>query len=82
MRSHGKLAVLQDDEVERLERAGAATMGASRAEVLESMYNRLEPKPQGIMSPFCFLANVVNCLYANDDQKSAIDDYTTGHPDH
>ena len=47
MRSHGKLAVLKDDEVDRLERAGAATMGASRAEVLESMYNRLEPRPQG-----------------------------------
>lgn len=46
MRSHGKLAVLKDDEVDRLERAGAATMGASRGEVLQSMYNRLEPKPQ------------------------------------
>ena len=48
MRSHGKLAVLKDNEVDRLERAGAATMGASRGEVLQSMYNRLEPKPQGI----------------------------------
>ena len=55
MRGHGKLAVLKDDEVDRLERAGAATMGASRAEVLESMYNRLEPKPRGITTPFCFL---------------------------
>ncbi len=47
MRSHGKLAVLKDDEIERLERAGAATMGVSRAEVMDSMYNRLEPKPKG-----------------------------------
>ncbi|KAL0034980.1 hypothetical protein WJX79_003981 [Trebouxia sp. C0005] len=46
MRSHGKLAVLKDDEIERLERAGAATMGVSRAEVMDSMYNRLEPKPK------------------------------------
>lgn len=54
MRSHGKLAVLKDDEVDRLERAGAATMGASRGEVLQSMYNRLEPKPQGAsMTPCC-----------------------------
>ena len=52
MRSHGKLAVLKDDEVDRLERAGAATMGASRTEVLESMYNRLEPRPQGTMGSF------------------------------
>ena len=51
MRSHRKLAVLKDDEIERLERAGAATMGVSRAEVMDSMYNRLEPKPKGnIMS--------------------------------
>lgn len=49
MRSHGKLAVLKDDEIERLERAGAATMGVSRAEVMDSMYNRLEPKPKGDM---------------------------------
>lgn len=48
MRSHGKLAVLKDDEVDRLERAGAATMGPTRGEVLESMYNKLDPKPQGI----------------------------------
>ncbi|DBA98111.1 hypothetical protein WJX77_010113 [Trebouxia sp. C0004] len=46
MRSHGKLAVLKDDEIERLERAGAATMGVSRAEVMDLMYNRLEPKPK------------------------------------
>ena len=50
MRSHGKLAVLKDDEIERLERAGGATMGTTRAEVMNSMYNRLEPKPQGIRS--------------------------------
>jgi hypothetical protein len=29
MRKHGKLAVLKDDEVDRLERAGAATTGAA-----------------------------------------------------
>ena len=51
MRSHGKLAVLKDDEIERLERAGAATMGVSRAEVMDSMYNRLEPKPKGDVMP-------------------------------
>lgn len=54
MRGHGKLAVLKDDEADRLERAGAATTGASRAEVLQSMYNRLEPKPQGIMMAMTF----------------------------
>ncbi len=81
MRRHGKLAVLQDDEVLRhalpqhppprqhlpqgwlvrrapeqrrpaaqvdlLERASAATTGRTRAEVMDSMYNRLEPKPAG-----------------------------------
>eukprot|EP00887_Chlorella_sp_A99_P001899 scaffold18.g1899.t1 len=47
MRSHGKLAVLKDDEVDRLERAGAATTGPGREEVMESMYGRLEPKPRG-----------------------------------
>ena len=45
MRSHGKLAVLKDDEVERLERAAAAKTGYTREEVMNSMYNRLEPKP-------------------------------------
>ena len=58
IRSHGKLAVLKDDEVDRLERAGAATMGVSRTEVLESMYNRLEPRPQGTL-PFGFWAHRV-----------------------
>lgn len=56
MRGHGKLAVLKDDEVDRLERAGAATMGASRTEVLESMYNRLVPKPQGTTRAYFSLA--------------------------
>ncbi len=46
MRSHGKLAVLKDDEVERLERAAAAASGPSRQDVMDSMYGRLEPKPQ------------------------------------
>ena len=30
MRQHGKLAVLKDDEVDRLERAGAAASGPGR----------------------------------------------------
>jgi len=47
MRSHGKLAVLKDDEVDRLERAAAAASGPSREEVMDSMYGRLEPKPKG-----------------------------------
>lgn len=47
MRAHGKLAVLKDDEVDRLERAAAAASGPSRQEVMESMYGRLEPKPKG-----------------------------------
>jgi hypothetical protein len=47
MRSHGKLAVLKDDEVDRLERASAAASGPSRQDVMDSMYGRLEPKPKG-----------------------------------
>jgi hypothetical protein len=47
MRHHGKLAVLKDDEVDRLERAGAATAGDSRQDVMESMYGRADPKPIG-----------------------------------
>lgn len=47
MRKHAKLAVLKDDEVDRLERAAAANTGYTRQEVMESMYNRLEPKPKG-----------------------------------
>lgn len=47
MRSHGQLAVLKDEEIDRLERASAAVMGVSRSEVMESMYNRLQPKPRG-----------------------------------
>lgn len=48
MRKHGKQAVLKDDEVDRIERAAAATCGSqSREEVIESMYGRLEPKPEG-----------------------------------
>lgn len=46
MRKHGKLAVLKDDEVDRLERATAASTGPRRDEVMESMYGRLEPKPK------------------------------------
>ena len=46
MRGHGKLAVLKDDEVDRLERASMATTGQSREEVMESMYGRLDPKPR------------------------------------
>ncbi|GMH33796.1 hypothetical protein BSKO_01630 [Bryopsis sp. KO-2023] len=46
MRSHGKLTVLKDDEVERLERASKAVSGPSREEVMESMYGRINPKPK------------------------------------
>ncbi|KAL4532079.1 hypothetical protein Ndes2437B_g02505 [Nannochloris sp. 'desiccata'] len=46
MRSHGKLAVLKDDEVDRLERASSAASGPSRQDVMDSMYGRLEPKPK------------------------------------
>ena len=46
MRKHGKIAVLKDDEVERLERANQAGSGArSRQEVMASMYGRADPKP-------------------------------------
>ncbi|KAK9820242.1 hypothetical protein WJX72_007885 [[Myrmecia] bisecta] len=45
MRKHGKMAVLKDNEVERLERAAVANIGYSRQEVMESMYGRLEPRP-------------------------------------
>ena len=45
MRRHKKLAVLKDDEVDRLERAQHASIGPSREEVMESMYGRLNPKP-------------------------------------
>ena len=48
MRSHRKLAVLKDDEIDRLERAAKAAVGDSREEVLESMYSRLNPKPAGV----------------------------------
>jgi len=47
MRKHGKLAVLKDDEVDRLERANNAVSGTSRQDVMESMYGRIEPKPHG-----------------------------------
>jgi len=45
MRKHGKLAVLKDDEVDRLERSTTATTGLSRQEVMDSMYGKLDPKP-------------------------------------
>ncbi|EFN58095.1 hypothetical protein CHLNCDRAFT_142413 [Chlorella variabilis] len=45
MRKHGKQAVLKDDEVDRLERAGAAASGPNREDVMDSMYGRAEPKP-------------------------------------
>ncbi|EIE25264.1 hypothetical protein COCSUDRAFT_13889, partial [Coccomyxa subellipsoidea C-169] len=47
MRKHQKLAVLKDDEVDRLERASAACTGPSRHEVMDSMYNKLDPRPKG-----------------------------------
>lgn len=45
MRQHGKMAVLKDDEVDRLERAAQAAAGPSREEVMSSMYGRLDPRP-------------------------------------
>ena len=48
LRKHGKQAVLKDDEVDRIERAAAATCGTqSREDVIASMYGRLDPKPEG-----------------------------------
>lgn len=48
LRSHGKQAVLKDDEVDRIERAAAAACGTqSREEVIAGMYGRLDPKPVG-----------------------------------
>ncbi len=56
MRSHGKQAVLKDDEVDRIERAAGAACGTqTREEVIQSMYGRLDPKPQGaslLSTPF------------------------------
>lgn len=49
MRKHQKLAVLKDDEIDRLERASAACTGPSRQEVMDSMYNRLDPRPKGAL---------------------------------
>ena len=46
MRKHGKLATLKDDEIARLERARTAVSGPSADEVMNSMYNRLSPKPK------------------------------------
>jgi hypothetical protein len=44
----GKLAVLKDDEVERLERVSKAACSVySRQDIMESMYGRVEPKPIG-----------------------------------
>ena len=46
MRKHGKMAVLKDDEVDRLERADKAVAGGrSRQEGMASMYGRADPKP-------------------------------------
>lgn len=50
MRAHGKLAVIKDEQVERLERAAAAPPGVqapSRQEVMDSMYGLINPAPQG-----------------------------------
>ncbi|GAX75012.1 hypothetical protein CEUSTIGMA_g2458.t1 [Chlamydomonas eustigma] len=46
MRDHKKLAVLKDDEVERLERVSKAACSVySRQDIMESMYGRVDPKP-------------------------------------
>jgi hypothetical protein len=58
MRAHGKLAVIKDEQVERLERAAAAPPGVqapSRHEVMESMYGLINPAPQGEPWLFHFL---------------------------
>eukprot|EP00955_Chlamydomonas_euryale_P114870 366311-Chlamydomonas_euryale.AAC.4 len=56
----GRQAVLRDDEVERLERASrAACASASRTEVMESMYGRLDPKP---LRECLALLGIVGCL--------------------
>ena len=44
MRKHNKMAVMKDDEVDRLERAGAQS-ASTRRDVMESMYGRLDPRP-------------------------------------
>lgn len=49
MRKHGKQAQLKDDEIDRIERAAKAACGPTREEVMNSMYNRLNPKPIGEM---------------------------------
>lgn len=41
--------MMKDDEVDRLERAGTAVSGATRQEVMESMYGRVDPKPRGMV---------------------------------
>ncbi|EFJ47481.1 hypothetical protein VOLCADRAFT_91842 [Volvox carteri f. nagariensis] len=51
LRRHGKQAILRDVEVERLERAARATSGPGREDVMQAMYGRLDPKPQGRSSP-------------------------------
>ena len=47
MRVHGRMAVLKDDEVDRLERAArpGGYWGLGRAEVMDSMYGRADPAP-------------------------------------
>ncbi|GLC36971.1 hypothetical protein PLESTB_000172800 [Pleodorina starrii] len=47
LRRHGKQAILGDAEVDRLERAGRAVSGSGREDVMQSMYGRLDPKPEG-----------------------------------
>ncbi|CAG9464087.1 unnamed protein product [Pedinophyceae sp. YPF-701] len=45
MRKHGKQAVLKDDEVHRLERAGRGAGPYTRKQLEEHMYGRLRPGP-------------------------------------
>ena len=60
MRSHRKLAVLKDDEVDRLERASKAAVGDSREDIMDSMYGKLNPKPAGgHPSIACWLCKVL-----------------------
>lgn len=68
MRQHGKLAVLKDDEVDRLERASQAQSGPNRQEVMEAMYGRLDPSPAGEVLIFrqgCVLFGGAKCHRLN-----------------
>ena len=66
MRRHGKMAVMKDDEVDRLERAGAQS-ASSRQDVMESMYGRLDPKP----APATYSAEEQRKMRARAEEEKA-----------